>query len=1163
MRNTNTCKLGVIILTLAMLATAFAVLPNTGAGNATNETMPEDYGVYHIKGKVISFSNSLPVSGVKVTVNNRTSPTPLPESVYTDSSGSFDIVVSACNQTVTFEDTKYQTETKKVAWTDFNLTTRIANIGEVGLTRLSSISGIVKNRAGIALADVAVKAKDSNDNITGEGTTTSVGAFTVYVGSQSIDVTYRKMGYFDKVVHYELTGDKSVGTVYMDAIVPEPSVLVFGVVQNLTGVGIEDVTVSVSRDGINWISNLTDEHGYYEMFTYSGRFKVKSELNGYYTKEFWASAPEVDRYNIDINMTETPAETNSLWGIVTDFTSGLPIEGATVKLMRYDSVNGIYETKTSVTTIANGSYSLMFPDGTFRLCVSLEKYFTNSTYWIDQTISQKDVKLTWIPQDRTLSGRILDAKDNFPIAGATVTIYEKTTTRLYENSTESLSPNGFYSINAYQGSFAILVDAPGYQGKLVSATIGLVNLNKDVKLMPSGIDMITKTYTFSSNWKNVSYHESRTLSVDNATLRAMADIAHGRGNLTLNPNTWTLTAGTVNIWSAYMEAEGLPMIYTTDILALDNNYYELVGSAKVNISNAIGSVETSMAAIGLEIFANYTMVGTVAAGTEHELLFNASYDTETTDNVYMINLLEGYEMTANTSSSKVKMAGFTAITVDTLNGTGAEKISMTIMESDNGTAKIRLTDGTFYEKNSTYKGYEVIVRKADATAFNSTVKFSASESTDPVGQISLANFTWNFKDGSNLAYGITATHNYTTAGTFKAILNVTETGGNKTNHTAIVHVDEAKPTAVINVLYHTISTSNAITINEDNQTSFTGGNSTDTITGTTAGIIQTWQWSWGDGSANDTMTKGGEANINHTYLEPGTYTLKMNVTDVVGHVSVDKSVNVTVMDVTKPTPDFKILNSTYAIVTGCRENVSFYFNSTSTDNHYSYDNLTYTWNFGDGSAVETAMNTTHTFTKIGTFNVTLNVTDLAGNWDVRTTPVSISLGIRPDLMLYANTLKIDPKTVDDGQSVKLSVNITNKGEADATGTVVTFFIRNSDGTNDRISGTVVLTNTDGTTNSGTLSPKKNATASLSWKPSGKGNYTIYVTANCTGEHSSTMFDNNNGATLNAYVKVNASPMIQYAIAGVAIGVFIVGAVVYFFWVRGKSGGPIDDKRKKK
>jgi hypothetical protein len=1156
MRNTNTCKLGVIILTLAMLTTALAVLPTMGAGEAANENVITT--TYTIVGKVVQSNPSGAVSGVSVSLNNSDS------TDITKSDGTFLLYVERVtniNTTVKFEHPYFETN-QIIVNTSLYVGTK-ANMQNITLKKLSSISGIVRNNDGILLNDVSVTL--TNGTTVWNTTTSASGAYTIYTNTSKINVNiiYSKVGYYENQTSCTITpmGVKNVGTTYLKKITPEPTVKLDGYVQSGSDY-LDKVHVSVSRDGTNWISAFTDNRGYYAIYTFSGWLQVKAEKTGYYNYNDWKYVNETDdnRFYLGIKIDLISVGTGILDGVVQE-KGGAVLDGATVELHVKDA-NGTYV--LSRTTSSGGMYNFAGVNfGTAcELSVSKGNYFTNSTTGVTATTVTRNVDLTLIHNDYIIKGYVRDSA-NHPIPNATIAMHSQAW--IYKVTATSEDPSGYFEIAAFNGTFKLMVDAPGFQGKLVPVTISGADKWVTVNLSASGIDTIVRSYAFSADWKTVTLRENRTLDVDNATLRAFADINFGRGYFGLTVNNWFVDPIDIVGWKAYMRAQGLPEISTANVLAFDKLYYELnITSYDVKIYNAGGDIATKTGAVILDINATYKVVGIPVTNDKHEILFNASYDTETVDKIYNIVLPSGYEMTANTtSSSRVKVTGFTTVKVNTMVGTGVEKMTMTIRKTENGTAKIRLTDGTFYEKNSTYKGYEVIVRmNQTTTVFNSTVKFSASESIDPVGSIQLANYTWDFGDGST-GYGMNVYHDYKTPGLKIVNLTFTETDGNKSYRTAKVYVDEATPTPVINVLYHTIASS-AITVNEDNKTSFTGGNSTDMITGTTAGVIQTWQWSWGDGTDNETMTKGGEANINHTYQKPGTYKLKMNVTDVVGHVSANKEIDVTVKDVTKPNVEFQIMNSTYAVVTGCRENITFGFNSTSTDNYDTPQNLTYTWTWGDGSVAEIGRNLTHAFAKVGSFNVTLNVSDKAGNWAIKMVPVSVSLGVRPDLMLYANTFKINPKTIDDGKKVDLSVNFTNKGEASATGVVVTFFIRNSDGTNDRISGTVTLTNKDGTTNSGTLDPKKNATAKLTWKPSGKGNYTIYVTVNCTGEHTTTMFDNNNGATLNTYVKVNASPMIQYAIAGTAIGVFIIGAAVYFFWVKGKtSGGNIDDKRKKK
>ncbi|MFM7067826.1 MAG: PKD domain-containing protein, partial [Actinomycetes bacterium] len=66
-----------------------------------------------------------------------------------------------------------------------------------------------------------------------------------------------------------------------------------------------------------------------------------------------------------------------------------------------------------------------------------------------------------------------------------------------------------------------------------------------------------------------------------------------------------------------------------------------------------------------------------------------------------------------------------------------------------------------------------------------TVNFSATDSTDSDGTIVTA--SWDFGDGSAVETGLTATHTYTTVGTYTATVTVTDDGG--ATDTASVSID--------------------------------------------------------------------------------------------------------------------------------------------------------------------------------------------------------------------------------------------------------------------------------------------------------------------------------------------------------------------------------------
>ena len=96
--------------------------------------------------------------------------------------------------------------------------------------------------------------------------------------------------------------------------------------------------------------------------------------------------------------------------------------------------------------------------------------------------------------------------------------------------------------------------------------------------------------------------------------------------------------------------------------------------------------------------------------------------------------------------------------------------------------------------------------------------------------------------------------------------------------------------------------------------------------------------------------------------------------------------------------------------------------SGSTDNRGI---TSYTWTFVDGTSRRlTGRNPTCTFNIPGICTVTLNVTDVAGNWDTDTVTVHV-LDVTPPTIL--TPIQSSATNVTLGQQVKISANITDAG----------------------------------------------------------------------------------------------------------------------------------------
>jgi PKD repeat protein len=277
-----------------------------------------------------------------------------------------------------------------------------------------------------------------------------------------------------------------------------------------------------------------------------------------------------------------------------------------------------------------------------------------------------------------------------------------------------------------------------------------------------------------------------------------------------------------------------------------------------------------------------------------------------------------------------------------------------------------------------------------APKYNQEVTFTpAATIADPEGAIAKATYSWKFGDGGTASTTGTAAvkHTYTTGGTFSVVLTVTGEVGlssSKTNAVAVEGPPNVAPTATF--------TWTPVAPAEKVEVTFT---STVTDSDQPAGTAFTYAWNFGD-TATSAL-----ANPKHTFAEKKSYTVKLTVTDArSAAVTVEHTISVgntapvvatlTAGDVPPNTGDVVTLTAT----------------ATDTD---SGDTIAkYTWNFGDGTAVQTTTTgtTTHTYAAPGMWTVSVTATDSRGAVSVaKTLPITVAGPDRMLLIIYPNPAK--------------------------------------------------------------------------------------------------------------------------------------------------------------
>lgn len=134
--------------------------------------------------------------------------------------------------------------------------------------------------------------------------------------------------------------------------------------------------------------------------------------------------------------------------------------------------------------------------------------------------------------------------------------------------------------------------------------------------------------------------------------------------------------------------------------------------------------------------------------------------------------------------------------------------------------------------------------------------------------------------------------------------------------------------------------------------------------------LTSWFWNFGDGSTSTLQ------NPSHLYL-PGLYSVSLRVTDATGCQRTFQ--RPFYINVSNPTASFFVSDSMTC------SGMPLSFTSTSVGG-----NLTYQWNFGDGTT-STAQNPTHAYQNNGTYTVSLAIQDVSGCRDTMTSVALITI----------------------------------------------------------------------------------------------------------------------------------------------------------------------------
>jgi PKD repeat protein len=260
-----------------------------------------------------------------------------------------------------------------------------------------------------------------------------------------------------------------------------------------------------------------------------------------------------------------------------------------------------------------------------------------------------------------------------------------------------------------------------------------------------------------------------------------------------------------------------------------------------------------------------------------------------------------------------------------------------------------------------------------------TVVFNAL-GIDPEGEE--LDYSWQIGSFSSSQQSVTYTFN--NPGTYPVTVRATDPKGNSGVATETITVTGSGSSPAVSM---TVSTTN--------------GNAPLTVAATAVGSDPedqplAYYWDFGDGAVTS-----NRQNIVHTYYTPGTYTMRVTAIDPDDNRASASETIFVGSGNSAPTASMTISQRTG------RAPLTIAFSGIGHDP--DGDEITYTWNFGDGHIVENQQNVVHTFNRSDVYTVTLTVEDTHGNKATAVEKITVtSSNLAPSVVVSADPNEGEP-----------------------------------------------------------------------------------------------------------------------------------------------------------
>ncbi|MBE0517792.1 MAG: PKD domain-containing protein, partial [Thermoplasmata archaeon] len=804
--------------------------------------------------------------------------------------------------------------------------------------------------------------------------TDASGYFDINVSSGSMDIQFQKYGYASYMGWETLveSGDDLDMSV---ELTPTVATIRGNITDAITTDPLSYSSV-ILYDGANTVSSATSNGtGYYELRAFEGAdLQLFTEVQGYSRGYEVIDVNSGDELWYDFELYPVDAW---LTGNVTDMISGDPIADCYI-YVRSDN----YEDWSN--TNSTGYYNMSLVSGTYYVQIGANDYMANeSTVEVLSGVGTvHDVELLpWnIPSTVLLHGWVNDSVSNNGISNAEVVVYLPDS---YYNSRAMTNNTGYYEM--YTAPLEMSMYAHGIGHAPYFDTMDATGtLDLELNILLDADDYSPNGSSTQSPTENVTWFNPELLHYDiqDYNLKTMQLLLFMNYSMYDTGTNYTL----LRMWG--MSNDPLNTYSTLPYMVAGDQYtVDLSWNASVDggwLSGA-GNDDLYSACSPMNYY-----------GDDYQSAYGF-YSNST------VSMQSGYAMFDIVSGDYVMFVfgNWSSTEVGDVEGTFSPQT--TILRMDWDMSSINVVSGPFvgeWSVDGLELRYDYLVPSTsysmlfmandwgerywfdistasvdndppvadsggDITAVVDTiVSLNASGSSDNVGIVS---YVWEFEDpvGSpQTLTGVSVDYEFDTIGDYTVTLTVTDGAGHEDVDTFVIAVTpDAIPVANAGVDF---------TVDEDEPATFNGTGSSDDVM-----IIENYTWT----ILSLDITMYGESP-SYTFVDPGTYSVELSVTDSIGQASEPDTVVVTVEDVTLPVAD-----------AGSDETVSF-GTEVTLDGSGSSDNSgtieSYVWTFIDDGSVElTGETVDYEFTEPGVYTVTLTVADAAGLEDIDTVVITV------------------------------------------------------------------------------------------------------------------------------------------------------------------------------